>query len=299
MVGEIPSGAGVKIKHLPFDLLVRWIHVREEVRLAKEEGKQSPWTDDTVVSKYRFCNVNREHDKVTIWIRKNIRGPLKGNFHALWLNCMLARFFNSIESMERVAKLPMESANPFDFQELAGRVRISQAMGVKVFGPAYIIPAGSGGSKIDHLVKNVFQDLWTRRDRLQYVEGKLTCEIMADFLMTANGMGPFMANQIVVDLKHTCVLWNASDRADFVLAGPGTKRGINRLLGKPIATAVGQKDAAKYLEWLRIKVSPSVSRCVNECFEFDINNLSNCLCEFDKYVRTLSGEGTPKQRYGS
>jgi hypothetical protein len=50
---------------------IYWIKERETVRNLKEMGLPKPWSIDPVFQVTYFCNVNREHDKVTRWIREN------------------------------------------------------------------------------------------------------------------------------------------------------------------------------------------------------------------------------------
>jgi len=51
--------------------LIYWINERENIRLKKEAGESPPWSSNPVMQVTYFCNVNREDDKVTKWIRDN------------------------------------------------------------------------------------------------------------------------------------------------------------------------------------------------------------------------------------
>ena len=48
-----------------------YIDERHFIYLKRQDGKTFPWTQDKILQTYSFCNVYRELDKVTIWIRKN------------------------------------------------------------------------------------------------------------------------------------------------------------------------------------------------------------------------------------
>ena len=54
--------------------LFYWVAERERIRVRKESGQPFPWTDDPILATYRFCNVRREDDRVTIWVRTHRRG---------------------------------------------------------------------------------------------------------------------------------------------------------------------------------------------------------------------------------
>src|SRR5258706_9738344 len=112
-------------------------------------------------------------------------------------------------------------------------------------------------------------------------------------------MGYFMVNQIITDMKYTHHLPKdrTSDWKTFILAGPGTQRGLNRLGHQPITKKWSQDRAADYLWAIRDDLlrDPCMAGFA-ETFA-DLNNLSNCLCEYDKYCRVKLGEGTPRARY--
>jgi hypothetical protein len=52
---------------------MKFIVEREAVRAAREYGKPWPWTADPILQQYKFCNVQREDDRVTRWVATNWR----------------------------------------------------------------------------------------------------------------------------------------------------------------------------------------------------------------------------------
>jgi hypothetical protein len=48
-----------------------FINERHVIYINKEAGADFPWTEDEILRKYSFCNVFRELDTVTKWIRSN------------------------------------------------------------------------------------------------------------------------------------------------------------------------------------------------------------------------------------
>ena len=110
-------------------------------------------------------------------------------------------------------------------------------------------------------------------------------------LMVYDGWGPFMAYQAVVDMRFTEILRDAEDVTTWAAAGPGTLRGLNRLLGRPIKQAMGQTEARDHIVdlWPQLVEETRV--------KMDLSDVPNVLCETDKYLRTINGEGTPKVKY--
>src|SRR4051794_11546712 len=77
----------------PADALRHWVRERETTRIRKGAGEPPPWTSDAIIAKYRFCNVRREDDRVTVWIRKNIRERY-ANDPNLWFMLAIGRWIN-------------------------------------------------------------------------------------------------------------------------------------------------------------------------------------------------------------
>ncbi len=168
----------------------------------------------------------------------------------------------------------------------------------KVYTGAYMVPAGPAGTlKHIYLADEVFSKLWRLSDE---VEGLLLAAVRrcADwdvFLRQAPLMGDFLRNQIITDMRYTHHLEGAIDWETFVLPGPGTQRGLNRLHTLPLERKWKADEASTTLQALRQRICHENAQHT-ETFR-DINNLSNCMCEFDKYMRVLNGEGKPRARY--
>src|SRR5215813_2551463 len=82
----------------PVQRLFAFAQERYNIFLRRNAGEKPPWTKDPVLRDYRFCNVYREDDRVTIWIRENWREP-----HAddpdLWFAMAVARLVNWPDSL--------------------------------------------------------------------------------------------------------------------------------------------------------------------------------------------------------
>jgi hypothetical protein len=102
-----------------------------------------------------------------------------------------------------------------------------------------------------------------------------------------------MAGQIIADLKHTPLLQNAKDWKTWAVPGPGSKRGLNRVLGHDIRANWPNSAFLYALRDLSITIQPKLRIPLS----LDMQNLQNCLCEFDKWCRAKDGSGKPKQRY--
>jgi hypothetical protein len=109
-------------------------------------------------------------------------------------------------------------------------------------------------------------------------------------------MGSFVAAQIVADLKYVPPLKHARDWMTFAAPGPGSKRRLNRVLGRP-ADAPWRDDDTWRVGFRRLheEIKPELERM--GLGDLHAQDLQNCLCEMDKYERTGLGEGKPKRRF--
>jgi hypothetical protein len=285
-----------KVKALPtLQRLAYWIEEREKVRKKKEAGKPAPWTDDPILRRYRFCNVHREDDRVTRWISQHWRTPNQ-NDPNLWHAMMVARMLNWPDTLDQCGY-----PEPWDKKRITyGNVLKSrQLSGQKVFTGAYIISTnGIATDKVTYVLK-LFDQAWQERKSAEPKRNH-TLAGTHQRLMKVNGLGSFLAAQIIADLKQTPILKDVPDWWSWAAPGPGSARGLLRLKGvefgagkraQPIAQ-VRSNFVAELCSY-RDKVSTYSGVAETVCLQ----DFQNCLCEFDKYERVLWGEGRPRATY--
>jgi hypothetical protein len=273
-----------------FDItsLLYWITERESIRRLRAEGAPPPWSADHIFQKYSFTNVRREDDRVTRWIATNWREP-----HAtdpdLWFAMAAARFTNWPDTMAELG-FPV----PCKREHFIATLQDRAARGEKVFNEAYnITNGGQSVPKAQH-VANVLDKLWTARNTLRPRPDERLAEWHGR-LVQRDGLGSFMAAQIVADMKYVEPLRRANDWMTFAASGPGSKRGLNRVLGRPLQTSWDEHGWRVKLRELHEDIKPKLEGV--GLGDLHAQDLQNCLCEFDKYLRAKLGEGHPKTRF--
>ncbi len=272
--------------------LVQFIVRRENVRLRKTRGETPPWTDDEILQTYRFCNIHREDDATTRWIARCWRTPNK-DMPDLWLLMTMARLLNDVNTLTEIT--PHLTSDDYEVLEvIRGVVRLRQERGARVFNPAYMITtAGKKQDKVDY-VFDLLKTLCADRENLRPKEGE-TLNSYHMLLGQWRGLGSFLAGQVVADLKYADPhLQKATDWHTFAASGPGSRRGMNRILGRAPRQSWREDDWRLHLSKLRTWTAPILRR---HKIVLHAQDLQNCLCEFDKYERARLGEGRPKQRY--
>ncbi|MCK9532974.1 MAG: putative DNA base hypermodification protein [Gammaproteobacteria bacterium] len=265
--------------------VVEFITKREEARKAKLNGV--PYIGDTIIETYRFCNMRREDDRVTIWINDNWREP--NNLDPdLWFAMAVARMaLNNIDSMSDLG-YPV----PWDPDKFLNMVAMRQSKNLKIYNPAYMIATPNwSGPKQDFLVQKLLNPMWENRAKIRPTKND-TLESFHKKLLSCYGVGSFTGAQVVADMKYTPILKNASDWWTWAAPGPGSQRGLNRVFGR------NKNDAWMADDWL-LHLQKLLKE-VNKHFKdepFHAQDLQNVMCEFDKYERAKNNEGKPKQKY--
>jgi len=279
-----------------YNPLFYWMQEREKVRIAKESGAPYPWTDDDIIGKFRFCNVRREDDRGTIWIRENIREPFADEPYLWWMLCV-ARQINWPDTLAELIQYPetWPRCSAFTLQRMAAQLNARKARGDKVYTGAYMIsaPQQKGADKQWYIIGEVCGALWNIRDEItDYLEsGTATLQGTHQRITKFNGWGPFMAYQAIVDMRFTDLLNKASDIETWAAAGPGTIRGLNRIHGRPVDYALKQDQALIELR----ATYEAIKRELD--IHVDFSDVPNIYCETDKFLRVLNGEGKPRALY--
>lgn len=293
-----------------------YINERHWIYILKSRGDPKPWTDDPILQQYRFTNVFRELDTVTIWLRKNWLEPFMWNPH-LYFNIAMFRQFNWPHTMERVGfcvssqymdklqevdsqSLPTPDFNKLSIwhpQSLTDVVEQYQNDGNKVFTGAYMIrgqcinPSGRvWTSKAQYMFHQVLDPVWHAPE-----PEWLTLQQAWKWWQQFEGFGPFLAYEIVTDMRHTRYLRDAPDIMTWANAGPGAMRGIHRLMKwDPKHTLMKQEW---YNEQMQELLAMSLICKEDHVPPLEMRDIEHSLCEFDKYERVRMGQGRPRAKY--
>jgi hypothetical protein len=276
---------------------VEFIAARELHRIAKERGwsatKAKP---DPIISEYRFCNVRRNDDRVTKWIHQNLLEPLADDEY-LWFYLVIARLFNKPATLEAFSYAQYKQWKPEVWRKRLKKMREAGP----IFNAAYIVSTnGIATDKVDYLIDQVLSPLWKARKLItEMINEAKTLDEVHGTLMSAQGLGSFMAAQVIADLKYASPKSRWKDFDTFAASGPGSRRGMNRVLGGPVHRARPEYEFREKLDLLRemtnklLKQRPTMKHLV----PLTAQDVQNCLCEYDKYERARLGEGRPKQKY--
>lgn len=285
------------------DQLRDFIVERYRIHHRRDRGQPKPWTADPILQEYRFCNVYRELDYTTQWIRQCWQPYVLDSNE--WFLMLAARLINYVPTLAKLTPAMLGQAsfaagkavtwNPEEFVSVLQKL---EAGTDKVYSSAYITVTPlyrKGQPKSEYFARSVLQPAWDLRETV--LNQDCTWRTLQDCyssLRKLPAVGSFLAAQIVADLKYTS-LRGTPDWHSFCASGMGSKRGMNRILGLPPSNALSEKNFLYYMAVLEGKLQPRLARAGLP--EMHYQDIQNCLCEFDKYERLRNGESRVRNRF--
>ncbi len=220
---------------------------RHEITLRRRAGLPRPWTDDAILGHYRFTNVFRELDRVTLWIDEHVRRPLdqmleRGEIE-LWqqvLGIVLARTFNRTETLEQIVLQNhlFDGDPPFWYYVRQGMYADQFEDYMRAHCPkpwvtgAYIVKTPDGMDKL----RGALWIVERARERLPALgaDASFACsmEALHADLVAMPYLGGFTAYEIVSDVRWLSVGRDWPDIMTWAHAGPGAIRGLHRVHGR-------------------------------------------------------------------
>lgn len=295
-----------------------------------KEQRPAPWTTDPIYLQHRFCNVYRELDTTTIWFDQHVRGPLRQKPEVL-LATVVFRLFNRIQTGEAMflqtsslygGKTAFEYfLETKDVQWLHLAIHAYCGAGPYVTG-SYIVQGKHGMPKLDGVLwvidnfaksnwRDIAQQLRTENNntpgpglglaplkmegtlyRYENETGPFTLEDIWFWLRTFPYIGPFVAYELVSDLRHTALLDNAPDIMTWANAGPGAIRGLDLVFDEKVSRIDRENRMRQLLHF-----SQSGRYWPPRYPPWEMREVEHWLCEYAKYRRIQAGGPGTRQRF--
>lgn len=280
---------------------------RQEIFFKKLENAPIPWTDDPILSTYKFTNAYRASDRVSQYLIRHViyQNDLPSSPEEVFFRIILFKIFNKIETWELLKnKLGSIIYAEYSFDRYDRVLTDAIQSGQKIYSAAYIMP--SGRTSFGHAAKH--------RNHLKLIE-KMMVEDLPKKLADAKNMhqgfdllreyptiGDFLAYQFVTDVNYSEIT-NFSEM-EFVIPGPGALDGIRKCfsdlggLNEPEIVKLMAEIQESEFERLGLNFQSLWGR------KLQLIDCQNLFCEVDKYARMfhpdifgISGRTRIKQRY--
>ena len=284
----------------PIMRLTEWVQARENLRLLKESDAPEPWTSDPILRMYRFTNIRRRDDRVSRWLQKTILGSYAVGKELTLPDLQffaLCRFVNWPPTIAAIIKAGLWPPRPLNLKAIGNLIDARTASGEKAWTGAYMVRAqpgymgGKGLFVAEQVVGAPLRRAWPEMQfMLQTGMRRPVWRVLIDCL----NWGSFMSGQVVDDLTWTPALASPRDNYTWAPQGPGSLRGLNRVLGLPLGTKHEEMEWCLQLQEWREVIVKALGKGYDD---FTLMDLQNCLCEYDKYERVRLGQGRPRSMY--
>ena len=283
-----------------------YLNERENVRLRKEAGDFFPWTEDSILSTYKFTNVQRHHDRTSNNLREMFyKEHFNDDKRSILMNCATYRYFGTYEFAEVIGWTNFEDMNEAHWANVKETARSRLSNKERVFTGAYVITnQGISAPKQEVVVDYFLKVLQANISKILEAKGRSdSWAETAQEMMKYPGFGGtgFMTKEILLDTTYTG-FWNKpnelgftypSDWDEWTPIGPGALRGAARVLGDESAKPLKNDKAFSCIMWLFHEQDVFF----NHDFELSPTDIQFGLCEFDKYERVRLGQGRPRSKY--
>jgi hypothetical protein len=312
--GEKAISSPVIISHISpikptvvFNTYWQFAAERQKIFFKKLENAPMPWTDDPILSTYKFTNAYRASDRTSQYLIRNViyRDDLPSSINEVFFRIILFKIFNKIETWELLENnIGHITYTDYSFERYDKILTETMQSGQTIYSAAYIMP--SGGKTFGYTTKH--------RNNLKLIEKMMADNLPQkladsrnmhqgfDLLHSYPTIGDFLAYQFITDVNYSEIT-NYSEMA-FVVPGPGALDGIRKCfldlggLNEPeIIKFMAERQELEF-ERLGLNYQSLWGR------KLQLIDCQNLFCEVDKYSRMkhpeisgISGRTRIKQKY--
>jgi hypothetical protein len=271
--------------------LMFWINEREQIRIKKKQGQDFPWTADPILSRYRFVNVRREHDRQTQYLIEHIVNNPELDIRGKIANIILFRYWGQWSTMAVFSgawtRKELTTAQPFKHAAEKYEEIIHSGKRFAFFTKAYpttgVKLAVRKAFKTNNSVLGAFK-LVRAAIRNQIPERAIkasTPKESMEVFKELPGVANFLAYQMWVDCTYIKGFPFTAD--SFVVVSPKSKNALTRLFK--------DRDGMTLEEcvfWIRDNFTDG---------RLSVMNLEHCLSGFSEYYKAVMSKSRPKRRY--
>jgi hypothetical protein len=268
---------------------------RQLAFMRRVAGGPWPWTTDSILQTYKFCNVFRAADRVSQYMIREVCYHSESCTPEDRLFQIVAfRTFSKIETWRSVREFlghypTLDDLGSGSFTEA---LKHAKAENGGLYTGAFILCATDAyGQSLKHLNHvELFRHMFLRDGLAELLLGARSLRNIYDLLHTYPLMGDFMSYQITIDLNYSSLIDFSEN--EFTQAGPGALRGL-----KKVFENLGDYTPTEAIQWM-VDHQKQEFEHLGLSFEglwgrplcaIDCQGL---FCETDKYCREAAPELT-------
>ncbi|MEQ9468005.1 MAG: putative DNA base hypermodification protein [Ekhidna sp.] len=276
-----------------YDSYWRFAALRQDAFFNRLRNKPYPWSNDTIITKYRFTNVYRASDRVSQYLIRNViyNNEFPNSPKEVLFRILLFKLFNKIETWEllreRIGLLTFEDYCFSLFDDILTDALIHKK---KIYSAAYIMPSGRSTFGFERKHSNHLKliELMVSEDTHLKLQDANRMQQAFEIIKSFPGLGDFLAYQLLIDINYSPII--DFSESEFVVPGPGAKGGISKCFS----------DKAGLSDVEVIKLMTDRQELEFERLGLKFNTLwgrplqlidcQNIFCEVDKYARVKHPE---------
>lgn len=267
-----------------FDWYWRFAAERQAIFFRRVTGDVAPWTNDEILSTFRFTNAYRASDRVSQYLIRHVIYDGDHSAQDLLFRIILFKLFNKIETWQLLtSRVGPIAYSTYRFERYDEVLTEAMSAGTRVYSSAYIMPSGGGKYPRKHRAHLLLLETMMRDELPKKLADCPSMKHAFALLRAYPMIGDFLAYQYVTDLNYS-KLMNFSEM-DFVVPGPGARSGISKCfpdLGdwpeEDIIRWVTDNQDAQFAE-RRLEFRSLWGR------PLQLIDCQNLFCEIDKYAR--------------
>ncbi|HMJ01175.1 MAG TPA: nucleotide kinase domain-containing protein [Gaiellaceae bacterium] len=263
---------------------------RQQAFLRRAAGDSPPWTDDSIINRFKFTNAYRASDRVSQFLIRDV--IYRDGFSAddTLLRIVLFRLFSKTSTWQALERElgPIRRAT-ISTRRLAHVLERLHARG-PIYTSAFILCANDAYGHTRKFLNHIalVRDMFRARRLPTAVASARSLGALYEALLAYPLIGPFMGYQLAIDINYSELV--DFDEDDFTIGGPGAERGIQKIF--PTAR---RRDMTRIIQWMTDNQEAEAAKLGIELPTLYGRRLhavdcQNLFCELDKYARVAFPE---------
>ena len=191
-----------------FDTYWRFAAERQRIFFKRLAGVASPWTDDSILTTYKFTNAYRAADRASQFLIKNViyRDDLLASPEETFFRIVLFKLFNKVDTWRLLEEsFGQITYADYDFKHYDRVLTRAAKSGISIYSAAYIMPSGSREFGHDRKHRNHLKLIeWMIEDELpKKLVDAPSMQHGFELLRSYPTIGDFLAYQLITDVNYS------------------------------------------------------------------------------------------------
>ncbi len=262
---------------------------RQAMFMRRVRGEPSPWTMDPILGSHRFTNAYRASDRVSQSLLQDVIYSGDYECRDTVLRVLLFKIFNRTDTWQHlVSQVGEPTVATFDCAAYTAALDRRFDSGARLYSGAYIMPSPALGHRRKHANHIALLEQLVADGTVDAATKARSLRDLYQVLLRVPSFGSFLAYQYAIDINYSPHF--PFDEMEFVVAGPGALRGIEKCFTDtrgldPVGIIRAMTNSAEvYLTDGAVDFGDLWGRPLH------LIDCQNLFCEVDKYARAAHPE---------